>query len=249
MPSGRRHTTRTPRGPSSPASCIDSASTAAQAGPNPSVGMATWEAVVDSRTITPPPCLHVAGCRRRREELRGRVGGDGQREVLGRQLGQRLALHVVHADGVERHVDAALGLDDGRRRGGRPPSGSRASTTAHSALPPASMISSATALSRSAVRPGEEHAGALAGERAGHRGADRTRTAVHDCGLVLKEHCRTSVRYRSPGGGASPHRRTGSAGPTPLPHDRTISPRSPRPAVEPGSAVRRRSAPARAPRW
>lgn len=55
MPSGRRHTTRTPCGPSSPASWCERASTAAHAGLKPSVGMVTRAAVVDIVRMTPAP--------------------------------------------------------------------------------------------------------------------------------------------------------------------------------------------------
>jgi len=130
---------------------------------------------------------HVPGGRAGGQEHRARRRPDGTLEVIQRHLGERRALHVTVGDQVERDVDAAgprgdlVGvLVDGRlveRVKLRRVNGSAAGADVRRDL-----------LQPRPGAPGEVHRGALPGEGARHRTADRAAPAVDDRVLSVEQH-------------------------------------------------------------
>jgi hypothetical protein len=113
------------------------------------------------------------------EEVGPQARVDGSEQVVGGHVDQRGALHVAAGDEVERDVDGpALGRD----RGDVVVDGPLVEGVEHGDVRAAAVggDGGGDLVERAAGPPGEEHAGAVAGHRAGHGAADRSAAAVDD---------------------------------------------------------------------
>jgi hypothetical protein len=139
---------------------------------------------------------HLPGGRPRREELRAGRRGNRAQEVVHGHLDERCALHVVHADQVDGHVDpAGPGDDVGGVRVDRRLVECVDDGGVDRAAVSAEGLGGTVECGLRA--PGQEHVGARTGERGRHRPADRPATSVDYRGLAVEEHRHALRRHHA----------------------------------------------------